>query len=138
MSGSSQSDGTHTVESRGDGEYAVADADDLQSGERVVVEIDGRSVGVFCLDGEYYAYPNVCQHQNGPLCEGTVTGTTEAAFDRDSLELDIDWTNEGEILSCPWHGWEYHLRTGQCLSRTDLRLPSFPVDERNGEVVVSL
>lgn len=119
-------------------EHVVAEAGELADGDRVVVEIDGRSLGVFYLDGDYYAYPNVCQHQQGPLCEGPVKGTTEASFDRDSLDLEIDWTDEGEILSCPWHGWEYHLRTGQCLSRTDLKLPSFPVEERDGDVVVSL
>jgi hypothetical protein len=47
------------VEPLGDGEYAVATADDLADGDRVVVEIDGREIGVFRLDGEYYAYPNV-------------------------------------------------------------------------------
>lgn len=136
MSDPTSGDAT-AVEPRGDGEYAVADAADFADGDRLVVEIDGRSIGVFRVDGEYYAYSNVCQHQGGPLCEGMVTGTAEASFERATLELDIDWTNEGEILSCPWHGWEYHLRTGQCLSRTDLRLPSFPVEERNGEVIVS-
>ena len=119
-------------------EHVVADADDLADGERVVAEVDGVEVGVFRVGGDLYAYPNACLHQSGPLCEGTVTGTTEADFDRDTLELDVDWANEGEILSCPWHGWEYHLRTGHCLSRTDLRLPAYDVYERDGQVVVSL
>ena len=117
-------------------EHVVADA--MADGERVIAEVDGVEVGVFRVDGEYHAYPNVCLHQNGPLCEGTVTGTTEANFDRESLDLDIDWANEGEILSCPWHGWEYHLRTGICLSRADRRLPAYEVYERDGQVVVSL
>jgi nitrite reductase/ring-hydroxylating ferredoxin subunit len=119
-------------------EHVVAAVEDLEAGERVVVEVAGREIGVFDLGDEYVAYPNVCQHQQGPLCEGTVTGTTEADFDRDTLDLDIDWTKEGEVLSCPWHGWEYHLRSGQCLSRQDLRLPGFDVEERDGQIVVSL
>lgn len=122
----------------GDGEHVVAAAADLADGERVVAEIGGREIGVFRLDGEYYAYPNVCQHQRGPVCEGTVTGTTEAEFDREALDLEVDWAKEGEVLSCPWHGWEYHLRTGRCLSRPELQLPSLPVEERGGDVVVSL
>lgn len=140
MSGSVEKRSTadETVKDLGDGEYVVADGDAVADGDRIVVDIDGREIGVFRIDGEYYAYPNVCQHQQGPLCEGTVTGTVDASFDREELDLEIDWTDEGEVLSCPWHGWEYHLRTGQCLSRTDLRLPSFPIEERDGDVVVSL
>ena len=122
----------------GASEHVVAAAEDLDDGERVVAEVDGLEVGVFRVAGELYAYPNVCLHQNGPLCEGTVTGTTEARFDRERLDLDIDWAKEGEVLSCPWHGWEYHLRTGHCLSRTDRRLPAYDVFERDGQVVVSL
>ncbi|MFW5918027.1 MAG: Rieske (2Fe-2S) protein [Haloferacaceae archaeon] len=129
---------TREVHEREDGAYAVASAADLDDGDRVIVDVEGREIGVFRIDGEYYAYPNVCQHQRGPLCEGTVTGTVEADFDREALDLEIDWTAEGEILSCPWHGWEYHLRSGQCLSRPDLQLPSIPVEERDGSVVVSL
>jgi nitrite reductase/ring-hydroxylating ferredoxin subunit len=126
------------VRERPDGSYAVADAGTMDDGDRVIADIDGREIGVFRIDGEYYAYPNVCQHQQGPLCEGAVTGTVDADFDRDSLDLNIDWTDEGEVLSCPWHGWEYHLRSGQCLSRPDMKLPSYPVEERDGVVVVSL
>jgi nitrite reductase/ring-hydroxylating ferredoxin subunit len=48
------------------------------------------------------------------------------------------WEREGEILSCPWHGWEYDVTTGDCLSRRKARLVSHDVRVRDGHVVVEL
>ena len=103
---------------------------------RVVYDFDGREVCVFALDGEYYAYLNWCAHQGGPVCEGTVTGTTTAAFDRETLETKLEYDREDEILNCPWHGWEYDLKTGECLSHAGAHLPSYPVDVREDRLVI--
>ena len=119
-------------------EHVVATEAEFSDRDRIVTLLEGREIGVFEVDGEYHAVLNWCVHQGGPCCEGTLTGTREATYDRERNEVELDWVKEGRILSCPWHGWEYHLRTGLCLSRQDLRLPSFPVEERDGEVVVSL
>ena len=50
----------------------------------------------------------------------------------------LEWTEEGHILNCPWHGWEYDVTTGECLSRNRVRLPAHDVEVRDGEIVVSL
>ena len=119
-------------------EHVVASADELPPGERILVQLRGREIGVFNVDGELYAYTNWCAHQSGPCCEGTVTGTASSTFDRATLEISLEYVQEGEILNCPWHGWEYDLTTGECLSRGGVRLPGHPVRIEDGDVVVTL
>lgn len=119
-------------------EHTICDADELGAGDRVVTQIEGREIAVFNLDGEYYAYINWCPHQGGPCCEGKITGTREASYDREAMEVSLEWTHEDRIMNCPWHGWEFDLETGDCLSRSRIQLPSFPVSAEDGEVRVTL
>lgn len=119
-------------------EHVVCEVDDLDSGERLVVQLEGKEIGVFCRDNEYHAYLNWCPHQGGPVCEGDLTGTQESTFDRETLELETEWTQEGEILNCPWHGWEFDINTGDCLSREKIKLPTYPITVNNGQIIVSL
>ena len=88
--------------------HPVCPAAELPPGERRIVEIGGRSIGVFNVGGEYYALTNVCPHQRAPLCEGTLTGTTHS----DGVD-DVEWVRDGEVLVCPWHGWEFDVTTGE-------------------------
>lgn len=118
--------------------HTVASVDELEDGERIIVEIEGREIGVFKVDDEYYAYLNWCVHQGGPLCEGSLTGRVEASYDRTSLQTEIEWTAEKETLICPWHDWEYDVRSGECLSSRGYELPSYPVDVDDGEINVHI
>ena len=119
-------------------DHVVAETTDLSEGERLVVELEGREIGVFNVKGEYYAYTNWCAHQAGPCCEGALTGTSNAQFDDESLEVELSWVKDGEVLNCPWHGWEYDITNGKCLSRAGVRLISHPVSVKDGQLVVSL
>ncbi|WP_254546888.1 Rieske (2Fe-2S) protein [Halomarina pelagica] len=120
------------------GEHVVVSASELSEGDRVVVELEGREVAVFRLDGDLHAYLNWCAHQGGPVCEGALTGTYESSYDREGNEVSLSWCREGEVLMCPWHGWEYDALTGECFSRRSVALPSYPVEEVGGDVVVTL
>lgn len=119
-------------------EYTVAKAHELKPGDHLVAQIEGREIGVFYVDGEYHAYSNWCAHQAGPVCEGSITGTVTETWDSETVESELEYCREGEILNCPWHGWEYDIRTGDCLSRSKVKLPSFSVREESGEIIVSL
>jgi 3-phenylpropionate/trans-cinnamate dioxygenase ferredoxin subunit len=88
--------------------YVVATVDELPPGERKIVDVGGRSIGVFNRNGEYFAVLNRCPHQGGPLCKGNTLG-----FLRSAGVGEFHFSRAGEILRCPWHGWEYDLRTGQ-------------------------
>jgi nitrite reductase/ring-hydroxylating ferredoxin subunit len=119
-------------------DHAVAKADEISEGESIIVQLEGREIGVFKINGRYHAYTNWCGHQGGPVCEGPLDGTTEATFDRDTLETEKRWTKENEILVCPWHGWEFDATSGECLSDEKMRLPEHDVGMENGEIIVSL
>lgn len=114
--------------------YAVCAVDDLDEGDRVLREIGGREIAVFNVGGELEAVANYCVHAGGPICEGRLTGTVTAAVD----EWEYGWGREGEILSCPWHGWEFDLTNGECLSDPSKRLVTYDVTVEDGDVVVDL
>jgi nitrite reductase/ring-hydroxylating ferredoxin subunit len=88
--------------------YVVATVDEIPPGGRKILSVGGRSIGVFNVGGEYFALLNRCPHQAGPLCEGKQHGLLEA-----DVPGEYRYSRPGEILRCPWHGWEYDLRTGQ-------------------------
>lgn len=119
-------------------DHVIAAEDELAEGERIIAQVEGREIGVFNIEGEYYAYTNWCAHQAGPACEGNITGTIEACFDEESLQTDLKYVKENGILNCPWHGWEYDITTGECLSRQRIKLPEYPVTVKDGDIVVSL
>lgn len=119
-------------------DHIIGDETELDDGERILVQIEGQEIGVFKQDGEYYAYTNWCAHQGGPCCEGSLTGTQEASYDRENLEVELDWVREDEILNCPWHGWEYDVTTGECLSRQKIQLPSYETRIEDGQIVLEV
>lgn len=118
-------------------DHIIAQTDELEEGERILTEIEGREIAVFYIDGEYKAYTNWCAHQAGPVCEGTLTGTWEAEYDKENFEVCMEWCSEDEILSCPWHGWEYDVTTGKSLS-SDAQLLSHPVRIEDNTIIVSV
>jgi len=111
----------------------VAAVTDLPPGERKIVEVGGRSVGVFNVNGEFKAVLNLCPHELAPICKGRVDGTTLP-----SSVSEFRWGREGEILFCPWHGWEFDLISGPCLTDPRKRLHFFPVSVEDGQIYVTV
>ncbi len=73
----------------------VASRSEVKPGTAISVDVNGTSVAVFNVAGQYYAIGNACSHHGAPLCEGTVNG---------------------EKVRCPLHTAEFDLRTGNALS----------------------
>lgn len=88
--------------------HVVARADEVVPGRPHLTTLKGRSIGLFNLDGEYFALLNRCPHQGAELCKGRVTHLATA---RRAGEVEV--SRVGEMLKCPWHGWEFDIRTGQ-------------------------
>src|SRR5690349_22058409 len=91
--------------------HPVATVSEIPAGERKLVKVPafGKEIeiGVFNVGAKYFAYRNVCPHAGAPVCEGKICGTT--------LPSDVGeyiLARQGEILRCPWHGWEFDLLTG--------------------------
>lgn len=92
-----------------------------------------RGVGVFNVEGRYYAVRNICPHKGAPLCYGRLrphivgAAAGEFAFER-----------EGEILKCPWHQWEFDIATGWSLYAPRLRVRTYSVTVEDGQLVLHL
>jgi nitrite reductase (NADH) small subunit len=113
-------------------EHVVGDLSDFPEGDHRVVKVGRREIGVFNVGGAFYALPNVCPHQTGPLCEGKPPlGTLVSRVENN---WRFEWVNEGEIVVCPWHGLEYHIPTGRCLAFPNVTLRSYEVVVENGKV----
>jgi nitrite reductase (NADH) small subunit len=116
-------------------DHVVARVDELPEGERRIVRAGKLEIGVFNVGGRYYALPNVCAHQFGPLCEGKISGTLVA---REETNWSRAWVQEGEILICPWHALEYDLTTGRCVAYPKVKLRQYPVRVEGDQIVVTL
>ena len=103
--------------------HVIGTVEEIPQGERKIVEIAGRSIGVFNIGGEFYAIRNTCPHQGGPLCQGRVTGFVMAR-----VPGEYSYTRHGEIVRCPWHGWEFDIKTGQSwFDPAQTRVRAYPV-----------
>jgi nitrite reductase (NADH) small subunit len=114
-------------------EHRVGRAEELPEGAHRVVRAGNREIGVFNLGGEYHALPNLCPHQRGPLCAGSVSGTLDYG---PHTEWRLAWIWEGEVVTCPWHSLEFHVPTGRCVGLPEIRLRKFEVRVEEGELVV--
>ncbi len=106
-------------------------AEELPPGERVLRRLDGKSVGVFNVEGELFALHNRCPHKGGALCLGPVTGTNVR-----SEGFDYVYGQAERLIRCAWHGWEFELETGHSLADPTIRAKTFPVAVEDGDVYV--
>jgi nitrite reductase/ring-hydroxylating ferredoxin subunit len=90
---------------------------DIPNGTRRVFDVDGLSVGVFHHSGQWFAMQNSCLHRGGPVCTGTL---------------------EGDTLTCPWHGYQYDVTTGELLLDRNAKLPTYRVELRGDQVYVHI
>jgi nitrite reductase/ring-hydroxylating ferredoxin subunit len=86
----------------------VSRLEDFPPGERKIVKAGSRSIGVFNVDGEFFAIRNRCPHQGGPLCIGRLSSWAVA-----TAPGKVTMDGPPRLVACPWHGWEYDLETGQ-------------------------
>ncbi|MCL2427804.1 MAG: Rieske (2Fe-2S) protein [Alphaproteobacteria bacterium] len=111
--------------------HVVASQGEIPAGGCKLVSVQGREIGVFFVNGEYFALINRCPHEGAPLCTGVLVGLAES--DRPGTFRLI---RKGEMLRCPWHGWEFDLRTGQSWCDPDsVRARSYKVTVEPGETL---
>ncbi|MDO9710839.1 Rieske (2Fe-2S) protein [Paracraurococcus lichenis] len=88
--------------------HVVAAVAEIPPGGRKLVTIRGREIGVFNLDGAFHALVNRCPHQGAALCTGAIVSRLEAP-----LPGEYRLGRPGTMIRCPWHCWEFDIRTGQ-------------------------
>ncbi len=95
----------------------VAREQELSDTRSKVVLVEERQIAIFKVDGKFYAIENFCPHRGGPVGEGDV---------------------EDRVVTCPWHGWRFDLRTGISPDNPAAVVSTFPVRVVNSEVQVGL
>lgn len=96
---------------------AVAKVSDLAAGSGKVVDVNGKAVALFNVNGTFYAIDNTCRHRGGPLGEGTLEGT---------------------VVTCPWHMWDYDVTTGEFTANRDVKVATYPVQVEGTEIKIAV
>ncbi|MBT5714935.1 Rieske 2Fe-2S domain-containing protein [Candidatus Poribacteria bacterium] len=113
----------------------MGSAADLDDGKPRRGEVNGRALVLVRAGAAVFAVRDVCPHQAARLSDGHVEGTTLAC----KPGQDVRYGREGEILVCPWHGWEYDLTTGRALVDPDrVRVATYPVRVVDDRVLVTM
>ena len=95
----------------------VTGTTDVQPGQGIVAEINGKTLAVFNVYGAFHAIDNTCIHRGGPLGEGDL---------------------EGSVVTCPWHGWQYDVTTGICMGNPAAKVVRYEVRVDGTDVKVLL
>jgi len=88
--------------------HVVAAVAEIPLGSRKLVNADGRAIVVFNLKGEFFAISNRCPHRGGNLSKGLLTGLVLSGEPG-----EYNYIRQGEIIRCPWHSWEFDIKTGK-------------------------
>ena len=89
----------------------------MKPGESKIANVNGTDIALFNVDGEFFAISNVCLHRGGPLGEGFV---------------------EGDVVTCPWHGWRYNIKTGANAMIPSQKVASYQVKVEGSDVFVAV
>jgi nitrite reductase/ring-hydroxylating ferredoxin subunit len=95
----------------------VASLSDLGAGTCRTVEANGKSVALFNVAGTIYALDNTCLHRGGPLGDGML---------------------EGDVITCPWHSWQYSVKTGENVRNSAVKVVTYPVRVQGNDIEVSV
>ena len=110
--------------------HVVGSAEEIGPGQRKVVKIGGREIGVFNVDGQFYGVRNICPHRTGPLCLGRLRPLV--AWEGAKMVFE----RENEILKCPWHQYEFDIKTGECLVDPKMKVRSYRVEQEGNDVIL--
>ncbi len=94
----------------------VAQVSDLAPGEKMLVEYDDEDVGLFNIDGEFYAISDICTHDDGPLVEGRL---------------------DGDCVICPRHGARFNVKTGEQTMPAFSPVPLFEVKLNGDDILIA-
>ena len=95
----------------------VGRMDDLADGQARVAQVDGQRIAIFHVGGHFYALEASCPHEGGPLADGMI---------------------EGLHIVCPWHGYDFHLKTGKYTLNPDLQTLTYPVKIQDGKLFIEM
>jgi nitrite reductase (NADH) small subunit len=118
------------------GDHLAGRLDDIPEDRGLVVEVERRRIGLFRHADEVFALSAVCPHQAGPVGSGGVFPLTRAEVIDGRLREWFDM--ETLVVACPWHGWEFNIRSGACVGDPGRSLRRFEAVVRDGDVYIVL
>ena len=95
----------------------VASVSQVAPGTGMVATVNDKEVAIFNVDGTFYAMDNTCKHRGGPLGEGEL---------------------EGDTVTCPWHAWQYNVKSGNCLTKEGIKMDCYEVRVEGEDVQIAL
>jgi NAD(P)H-dependent nitrite reductase small subunit len=95
----------------------VASKRDIPEGESKIVQAKDKEIALFNVGGKFHAIDNLCPHRGGPLGEGLL---------------------EGNIVACPWHGWQFDVTTGALVMNPAEKLRTFAVQVKGEDIFVEI
>jgi nitrite reductase (NADH) small subunit len=119
-------------------EVEVGRIDEIAPGGRKLVHFGDIAIGVFNIDGDFYAIENTCPHQGGPLCEGDLFRHLDAEVTEDKRIRKFFRSEHHDIIACPWHGYEFDIKTGRCLVNPIYSTQPYPTRVEAGAIYVSV
>lgn len=121
------------------GRIKVGRSEDVPERGRLVVDVDDSlTIGIFRIEGKLFAYLNTCFHQGGPVCQGRILPRVVEVLDADKEGLGQRWDETDMHIVCPWHGFEYSIKTGEHAGDHRIHLRSFEAAEADGVIYVDL
>jgi nitrite reductase/ring-hydroxylating ferredoxin subunit len=94
----------------------AASKNEIAPGCAKKIEVDGGEAALFNCGGTFYAIEETCPHRGGPLSEGSLEGT---------------------VVACPWHGWQYDVTSGACLTNPSVNQKKYAVKVEGNDIFVS-
>lgn len=119
-------------------DVVVAKASSFEDPGRKVFDVDGTEVGIFKLGGEFYAWENRCPHLDGPACQGKILPCATEAVNDDKTSRGREFSKTQMNIVCPWHGFEFDIRTGRHPVNQAVRLRAVKMRLEGDDVVVSI
>jgi nitrite reductase/ring-hydroxylating ferredoxin subunit len=111
--------------------HVVARVGDIPPNGSKLVEVKGRQIALFHVNGEFFALTDRCPHEGGSLCKGLLVGRLSSK-EPGTYQLD----RAHRFVQCSWHGWEFDLRTGQSYTDPDsIRARTYQVSVEPGEAL---
>src|SRR5579864_5000074 len=95
----------------------VAAVSEVEPGKVKPITVNGKTIALCNVGGTFYALDNVCLHRGGPLGEGYIIG---------------------EKVECPWHGWQFEVKTGCVAMNPDMKVETYPVKVEGTDVLVAV
>lgn len=118
-------------------DYHAGRAEEYKEGDRRLLLCGDAEIAVFRLDGEFYAWHNVCAHRGGPVCQGVIMKRVIEPVADNGTVRTLEYHETDTHVVCPWHGYEYNIKTGRHPGHAALRLRRAAVTVHDGEVYVN-